>query len=113
MNTSDIYGIIPFKLVVDYRIMIPIQLGVSPIAIFLHSMMMYIIFKKRNKYTNIFYKMVFVLSITDIYWSFYFIYQGMCLSLGYCLFGEIGNMIVATVAQYIFYLCLILILLVA
>uniref|UniRef100_A0A914QGL6 7TM GPCR serpentine receptor class x (Srx) domain-containing protein n=1 Tax=Panagrolaimus davidi TaxID=227884 RepID=A0A914QGL6_9BILA len=41
-----------------------------------------------------------------MYWSWYFFYQGMCQLLGYSLFGELGNVIVATTAQYLFYVCM-------
>uniref|UniRef100_A0AC35ERG4 7TM GPCR serpentine receptor class x (Srx) domain-containing protein n=1 Tax=Panagrolaimus sp. PS1159 TaxID=55785 RepID=A0AC35ERG4_9BILA len=41
-----------------------------------------------------------------MYWSWYFVYQGICQILGYSLFGELGNTIIASIAQYLFYVCM-------
>src|SRR3569623_1466844 len=90
------------------QLMVTIMFTVTPIAMFLHLAFMYIILssKKRQKYKNAFYQQVLVISTTDIYWSGYVFYQGFCNVLDQCPFGELGNVIISTGAQYMFFLCM-------
>ena len=53
------------------------------------------------------------MSLIAIYWGGYFCYMGMCQLLGYSLFGETVNIIIASIAQYLFYVCMNMNLLIA
>ena len=103
------------KVVVDRRIIMVFLLGIPPFTISLHTLMIYILFfsNKRHKYTNIFYKLLLTMSLIAIYWGGYFFYMGMCQLLGYSLFGETVNIIIASIAQYLFYVCMNMNLLIA
>jgi hypothetical protein len=100
---------------VDRRIMTTIKFTVAPIAMFLHTSILYIFFfsKNRNKYKNVFYRLVFVLSCTDIYGCIWMMYTGLCYTLGFTLFGEAGNIIFTIGFQYIFFICMNMDLLIA
>lgn len=103
------------EVVVDVHIVIALLLGIPPFTVASHGIMIYILFfsSKRHKYTNIFYKLVLTISLVVIYWGAYFWYMGWCQLLGYCPLGETGNIVIASVAQYLFYVCMNMNLLIA
>lgn len=112
-NRPIIGWVAPFD--VPRSIVTVFLLGVPPITIFLHAIMIYLLFlsNKRHKYTNIFYKLVLIISLTVMYWASYVFYQGLCQVYGYSVFGETANVIIASIAQYIFYICMNMNLLIA
>lgn len=99
----------------DTQLLIGLIFLIAPIGLFLHLSITYIIFfsNKRKKYKNIFYKLVVCISCTDIYWCFFQMYQGWCNVMGECPFGELGNVLISSGAQFAFYFCMNMDLLIA
>lgn len=97
------------------NVMIGIMFTLSPIAVLLHLSIIYIILfsNKRPKYSNTFYRLIVCTSCILIYWSHFQMYQGMCHALGHCPGGEIGNLIISSIAQLDFFFCMNMDLLIA
>jgi hypothetical protein len=85
-----------------------IKLICSPIVLFIHFTVNYILYvsKNRRKYTNVFYKLALVASFCCMYWCFWLIYQASCYILGHCLADELGNIMISIGAHYVFFLCM-------
>uniref|UniRef100_A0A914CL57 7TM GPCR serpentine receptor class x (Srx) domain-containing protein n=1 Tax=Acrobeloides nanus TaxID=290746 RepID=A0A914CL57_9BILA len=114
-NVSLYSNILPPEQLADTRLLIGIMFTIAPIALFLHITIIYIIFisNKRQKYKNTFYRLVVCISCTDIYWCHYQLYQGLCNVMGYCPGGELVNVIISCGAQFIFFFCMNMDLLIA
>ena len=107
VNESFAIGIKP-DILIHQNIMIFLLLSIPVFTIPTDCTVIYLLFfsKYKKKYGNVFYKFILVFTLVAIYWSCYFFYQGLCQLLGYSLFGELGNIIIATTAQYLFYVCM-------
>src|SRR5690349_7955799 len=96
-------------------VIIAFLFGIPPFTISLHTTLLYLLFfsSKKAKYTNIFYKLVMIVSLLLIYWSFYFIYQGFCHLLNDCPLSETTNIVLSSIAHYFFIVCMNMNLLIA
>lgn len=88
---------------------------VCPVAIFLHSSLMYLISfsSKKHNYKNVFFKLMLFLSFNEIYCSVFLMFMATCNLTGTCPFGETFNIFLCSFAQYIIYFCMNLNMLVA